>query len=241
MGQMAQVARVGCRYGGMDAHAPKCPTCGTAIQPDWDWCHLCGYDPDNLKPVGWTSAADAAAEPAKGARRQKRSGKKKEAKKAARQPVAAGSVPMAMAAPMTPMAPAPPPVVDDSMVDIDAMLDPFVAHDDEPKARPHTSLPPIVIQPSSGRPTAPTASEQVFHVSPAVVEVGLAAILVLIGVGVGYLAVTSIIQVAEGASTTILDNVATVFFILLCAVITFATFAQARALISQRVVLTPRD
>jgi hypothetical protein len=236
MGQKTQVAGAGCRYGGMDAHAPKCPTCGTAIQPHWDWCHLCGYDPENLKPAGWMSSSEAPAEPAKGARRSKRSGKKT-TKKAARQPVAAGSVPMAMAMP----APAPAAVIDESMVDIDAMLDPFVAHDDQPAARPRTSIPPIVIQPNSARPTTTTASEQVFHVSPAAVEVGLAAILVLIGIGVGYLAVTSIIQVAEGASTTILDNVATVFFILLCAVIAFASVAQARALMGQKVILTPGD
>ena len=146
---------------------------------------------------------------------------------------------MAMAAPMAPMAPA---VKDDSNVDIASMLDPFVSHDDDPApARPRPSIPPLVIESTPARPTINTASEQVFHVSPAPIEVGLAAILVLIGLGVGYLAVTSIIQVAEGASTTILDNVATVFFILLCAVIAFAAVAQARALMGQKVVLTPGD
>jgi hypothetical protein len=250
MGQKAQVPGVACRYGGMDAHAPKCPTCGTAIQPHWDWCHLCGYDPDNLKPAGWLSPSEAAAEPAKGGRRQKRSGKKT-AKKAAKQPVAAGSVSMAMAMPMTPapMTPAPmtsapmaPAMDDNSTVDIDAMLDPFVSHDhDLAPARPRSSIPPLVIASTPARPTIDTASEQVFHVSPAPIEVGLAAILVLIGLGVGYLAVTSIIQVAEGASITILDNVATVVFILLCAVVAFAVVAQARALMGQKVVLTPGD
>ena len=237
MGQMAQVAGVACRYRGMDAHAPKCPTCGTAIQPHWDWCHLCGYDPDNLKPAGWMSPTEATAVPAKSARRQKRSGKKT-AKKTAQQPVAAGSVPMAMS---MPMAPAPAPAINDN-VDIASMLDPFVSHDDEPApARARSSIPPLVISSQPARPTVNTASEQVFHVSPAPIEVGLAAILVLVGLGVGYLAVTSIIQVAEGASTTILDNVATVFFILLCAVIAFATFVQARALMGQKVVLTPGE
>lgn len=24
---------------------PLCPRCETPIQPDWDWCHACGYDP----------------------------------------------------------------------------------------------------------------------------------------------------------------------------------------------------
>jgi hypothetical protein len=28
-----------------------------AVQPDWDWCHACGFDPEGLKPVGWLPAA----------------------------------------------------------------------------------------------------------------------------------------------------------------------------------------
>ena len=246
MGQRAQVALVACRYGGMDAHAPKCPTCGTAIQPDWDWCHLCGYDPDNLKPVGWISPTEPGAELAKPARRRKRS-KKKEARKEAKEPVAAGAVAMSPLLPMAPQVPAPAPTSgpssdDSSTVDIASMLDPFVSHDDAvAPARPASSIPPLVIEPRSARPTAPTSSEQVLHVGAAPIEVVLAGLLALVGAGVGYLAVTSIIQVAEGASTTMLDNVATVFFILLCAVIAFAALAQARALMTQKVVLTPKD
>lgn len=30
-----------------------CPQCGTPIQPTWDWCEACGFDPENLKPAGW--------------------------------------------------------------------------------------------------------------------------------------------------------------------------------------------
>lgn len=26
-------------------HEPRCPRCGTTVEPDWDWCHACDYDP----------------------------------------------------------------------------------------------------------------------------------------------------------------------------------------------------
>lgn len=29
---------------------PPCPKCGTPVQPDWDWCHACGWDPEGLRP-----------------------------------------------------------------------------------------------------------------------------------------------------------------------------------------------
>ena len=33
--------------------APVCTNCGTYVQPDWDWCMACGFDPSHLKPAGW--------------------------------------------------------------------------------------------------------------------------------------------------------------------------------------------
>lgn len=33
---------------------PVCPECGATIQPTWDWCHACGFDPEGLRPAGWT-------------------------------------------------------------------------------------------------------------------------------------------------------------------------------------------
>jgi hypothetical protein len=146
------------------------------------------------------------------------------------------------------MAPAPAPApVDDDTVDIASMLDPFVLHDDEPAPTPAprpSSLPPLVIEatparPGAARPVVPAS--EAFHVKPAAIELGLAGLLALVGVGAGYLGVTGIIQVAEGASTTMLDNVATVFFILLCSVAAFAAIVQARALLHQSVELTPDE
>jgi len=268
MGQKAQVGDPACRYGVMDPDvpaAPRCPTCGTGIQPHWDWCHFCGYDPDHLKPAGWLPGMEPRAEPEPTGRRHKRAGRNEEkrsnrkadksrkaakqaAKASARQPVAAGVVPGAAgsAQNLPPVATAAPmPVVDEDTVDIASMLDPFVLHDDEPAPAPRrSSIPPLVIEatparPNGARPVLPTTV--VFHVKPAAVELGLAAVLGLVGIGAAYLGVTGIIQVAEGASTTMLDNVATVFFILLCSVAAFAALAQARALLRQSVELTPTE
>lgn len=43
---------------------PTCPECGVGIQPTWDWCQGCGFDPEGLKPAGWQP--NAAAVPAPG-------------------------------------------------------------------------------------------------------------------------------------------------------------------------------
>jgi hypothetical protein len=29
---------------------PACPRCHSEIQAGWDWCQVCGFDPDGLKP-----------------------------------------------------------------------------------------------------------------------------------------------------------------------------------------------
>lgn len=31
--------------------APTCPSCGTLVQPNWDWCYKCGFDPDDKRPA----------------------------------------------------------------------------------------------------------------------------------------------------------------------------------------------
>lgn len=38
---------------------PVCPDCGTTIEPDWDWCHACGFDPEGVRPAAWTPATGA--------------------------------------------------------------------------------------------------------------------------------------------------------------------------------------
>jgi hypothetical protein len=45
------------------ASGPPCPQCGAEVQPGWDWCHRCGFDPDNLKPAGWAPTASTAPPP----------------------------------------------------------------------------------------------------------------------------------------------------------------------------------
>jgi hypothetical protein len=41
----------------------RCPECGVAVQPDWDWCHSCGFDPEHRRPAPApnTQATDARA------------------------------------------------------------------------------------------------------------------------------------------------------------------------------------
>jgi len=39
------------------SHEPRCPKCHTTVQPSWDWCQGCGYDPASRKPDGWTPAS----------------------------------------------------------------------------------------------------------------------------------------------------------------------------------------
>jgi hypothetical protein len=38
---------------------PRCPKCHTVVQPSWDWCMGCGYDPAGRRPDG-----EDAGEPA---------------------------------------------------------------------------------------------------------------------------------------------------------------------------------
>ena len=53
---------------------PGCPQCGTTVEPHWDWCHACGFDPEGLMPpelraasrVPSTVAAYGAPSPAIG-------------------------------------------------------------------------------------------------------------------------------------------------------------------------------
>jgi hypothetical protein len=34
----------------------RCPQCSVVVQPTWDWCHGCGYDPDGLREAGHEAA-----------------------------------------------------------------------------------------------------------------------------------------------------------------------------------------
>lgn len=58
---------------------PRCPRCATPVEPDWDWCRQCGYDPDGLRPegveIGATGGQVQTLE--KGTRRSRQRGKKK--------------------------------------------------------------------------------------------------------------------------------------------------------------------
>lgn len=42
---------------------PGCPTCGAEVQPNWDWCHACGFDPGGHKPASWVPTSMAPPTP----------------------------------------------------------------------------------------------------------------------------------------------------------------------------------
>ena len=68
-----------------------------------------------------------------------------------------------------------------------------------------------------------------------------AGVLLAAAAGLAYLTVRGILQVATGASTSSLDNVATVVFVVLCAVVAFAAAVQGMALVRQRVEVDAND
>lgn len=43
------------------SEGPRCPRCQTSVQPTWDWCEACGWDPADLKPPGWQPGPAAGA------------------------------------------------------------------------------------------------------------------------------------------------------------------------------------
>lgn len=57
---------------------PRCPRCAHPVEPDWDWCQQCGYDPDSLRPQGVQIdlTADRSTSPDPGRRRRSRAKKK---------------------------------------------------------------------------------------------------------------------------------------------------------------------
>ena len=58
---------------------PRCPRCAHSVEPDWDWCQQCGYDPDSLRPpevqLDGSAGRPSSAEP-DGRRRRSRAEKK---------------------------------------------------------------------------------------------------------------------------------------------------------------------
>ena len=91
--------------------------------------------------------------------------------------------------------------------------------------------------PTSSGPGAPT----VYRVKATPPEIVGAAVLLAAAAGLAYLTVRGILQVATGASTSSLDNVATVVFVVLSAVVAFAAAAQGLALVRQRVEVDAKE
>jgi len=257
----------------MDAVTPMCPNCGAPVQPDWDWCQHCGYDPDSLMPSGWISpnlyqaeGSVATAEAPK--RRRSKRGRKTEAPPSppppmlqlpenlapAVDPITEGGAstigrlptPSQAAGPASPPRPvpaAPTPAV--APAEVAARL-PEPSNGSTPNStdgptRPSVNpavAPPIRLPAElTGVVAVGTAERGVYRVKATLPELIGAAILLLAAAGLAYLTVRGILQVATGASRSTLDNVATVTFVVLCAVVAFAAAVQGLALVRQRVEL----
>jgi hypothetical protein len=239
----------------MDAVTPKCPSCSAPVQPDWDWCQLCGYDPESLMPAGWISPALYQAEASGGGtgtatkRRRAKRGRKADAEVSAPPPLI--QLPENLVAAVDPITderarPAsPPPVAVPSLspTGFDAAPAPAAgsngtaANDAAPAKKARTrdkgrgrsaKTAPVPTTPRVGAPA-------VYRVKATPPEMIGAGVLLAAAAGLAYLTVRGILQVATGASTSALDNVATVVFVVLCAVVAFACAAQGAALVRQRV------
>ena len=66
---------------------PRCPRCAALVEPDWDWCQQCGYDPDGMRPEGVEADAAGRSEPAEHDARSRRSRGRKKAAAVATAPV----------------------------------------------------------------------------------------------------------------------------------------------------------
>ncbi len=253
----------------MDAVTPKCPSCHAPVQPDWDFCQACGYDPDDLRPPGWISPAlyQLEADGGGGAATATKTKTKTKGRKARRRekgieahtpppplielpdnlapahdPISDGrSSVRATAAPTNtpsstgaPPAPAPPAPLSASSSSSSSSASPSSSSvssagtsDRRPPPAPVAAAPAVA---AIGEP-------RVYRVAATPPEVIGAGVLLVAAAGLAYLTVRGILQVATGASTSTLDNVATVVFVLVCAVIAFAAAAQGLALVRQRVEL----
>ncbi len=47
----------------MASDVVRCPSCGIPVEPSWDWCQNCNYDPVHLKPPDWTPPVDGPPAP----------------------------------------------------------------------------------------------------------------------------------------------------------------------------------
>ena len=248
----------------MDAVSPKCPSCAAPVQPDWDWCQLCGYDPEELMPVGWIPPQlyqlEAAGDTVTATRRRR--SKRGRAAKAADEPVAPPLIQLpenltpavdpitaeravvadppsstGQAQPPAPATPAEPIRADSPAMPAappprarDANSRGHKSRGDKARGAKGAARSTAAVVAAPGKPT-------VYRVGATPPEVIGAGILLLAAAVLAYLTVRGILQVATGASTSVLDNVATVVFVVICAVVAFAAAAQGLALVRQRVEL----
>jgi len=202
----------------MDAEVPRCPTCGAPVQSDWDWCHLCGYDPESLKPAGWMPHDES--ESVSAGRGRKRGGTKEKVRtkdKVRTKPKAVKQKqPQRMVAPPQPQ------------------------WQPQGQWQPDLRGPELAALSPNAAPNRLT-DEQSFHVPATALEKLASVVSFVIAAFMTYLTAMAVWQIARGASISILDNVVTVIFVLVCALVAFALIVQGRAFVRQKVVLGPTE
>ncbi len=235
----------------MDAVTPKCPSCSAPVQPDWDWCQLCGYDPESLMPAGWISPTLYQAEAAGGgtgtATKRRRSKRARKAEAEATPPPPLIELPQNLVTGADPIGDdrarvvAPPGAASTAGPAPTASTPtptPVAAESNGHTATtdPHPGIPEeLTGRTAAAVSTAAAGGPRVYRVKATPPEVIGAGMLLAAAAGLAYLTVRGVLQVATGASTSTLDNVVTVLFVVMCAVVAFAAGAQGLALVRQRV------
>jgi hypothetical protein len=203
----------------MASEAPACPGCGSEVQPDWDWCHHCGYDPEGLRPEPAGATAATAA-------------------------TASGTTATVMA-PAPTMAPAlvPPLTKPRGPATIETLRDTSTVTPEPARGlgglrealgrerKPNK-------KDRSARPTVP-GQEVTFQVPPTPAMRGVAALLFLVAAFLGFATISGVMDIAKGGGT--LNRIADVVFIMICAVLAFVVVVQGAALVRMRIVLTPTE
>jgi hypothetical protein len=232
----------------MAATAPECPQCETPVQADWDWCQQCGFDPDGLKPLGWSAGGESghttlvAPAPA----RVRRRGRVRVAPPATPPPPTSTPVDGKFSSLPPLLPPLPPPGSAPARRPVTVSADRPAPRPKgrSPKGRspkapnPKAPNPKARRSPSVASPPAPVAAsaERVFVAPRVPILLGLGSTLLVLAAFMAYWAGSGLVSLFHGGSG--LNLVSTLLFILVCGAFGGALAVQGRALLRMRVVVT---
>ena len=250
---------------------PNCPRCSGPVLPDWDWCERCGYDPEGLKPVGWSPAPPPEPEPTKRRRshRNKAASRTKvNAMAGAAAPAESWPSPIARFSPEPTRPPAPEPAVARAATPAPAVVAP------RPPAVATPGLPTVTAAIDLRTPAPPASRRELRRIRPASRETAVPApasasapapvaarppatsgttvfdlppsrlelgLAGLLGVGAVAMAYAGLSSAPSIAAGSVLNGLATGVFILICLGIAGLLGFQAYALIKVRVVVDSRE